>query len=637
MKVVKKLPAFSIPLTIGLLLLVSILSTPLLVSAENNYSFLPSTPTPTLDGNITNIEWQDAIKFDSTLNGQSASAYVSSNASNLYFGLNYSTDSFVQLNMTAPVNASIDYDPALNRTHDFLALQIDTNLDATDLGTEESPDDMLVYNQYIANASYDGYANGNTSYPIFSDAAMNATNNGNAALLIEPGVDSVNLGYEFTKPFASDVYDLDLNVTNILQFRYVSWHNVTANASFATAIYTEWFTVQVNATGTGFANAQPITTTSITVDVSSLDDATANTIATVMKFSGYNLSTITTATNNSIADDTTYVLFLGDGISTDVINAFTEHVRLGGTGMAFLSASASSASNSLAKSFALEYKANTVLNATNATALTLDSNQFNTVLPFYTGNFLSTDTAVNGFTSSFNALDKTNLADASLVLSQNYHSYDLFSNPTNFAYDDNGNAAFDNGETLTANDTLGIAFDLLKGGRAVLAAFNPLAPATINNAGTIPLFLRMLDWTSKQTHAVIVNNFSLSNYNVTVGDKFMVNANITDLFGRSLDTTLDATVAIKIADSIYSTHSLSSIAGGAYEKSNVVVDKFGWYVVQVTAFAEGYGYAQSQTLTLFVAKAPTPFNSLADINYIIFLLSTISVVVAAVFTYKKLA
>ncbi|MHA2251760.1 MAG: hypothetical protein ACXAD7_15455, partial [Candidatus Kariarchaeaceae archaeon] len=267
-----------------------------------------SNPSPTVDGNITAIEWQDSIVLNSTIEGQDASIRVVTTNSSFYIGFNYTTTIFVPVNDTVPVNSTLNYN---NATHDWLALQIDNNLDQKDLGSISSPDDIALVDQY--NSSYfDGYANGNTSYPVFLDLNNSGTNEGNASRYDYPVDGNRHLAYEFSKPISStDINgsDFNLNKARILQFRLLLWQNSTANATFAESIQTEWFTLRVNESGTGIAS-KDLVDTKISVSLNGVPNDQFMGLETVL--SSYGFDTVVVRENYTLGEQDLAVYVLGE-------------------------------------------------------------------------------------------------------------------------------------------------------------------------------------------------------------------------------------------------------------------------------------------------------------------------------------
>ncbi|MHA2404880.1 MAG: hypothetical protein ACXADH_17940, partial [Candidatus Kariarchaeaceae archaeon] len=210
---------------IFLALIIGMVFIPIHPSADSN--LLPKIPQgdspPIIDGNIT-AEWESSFVFDTTVNSDPASVRVTTDNASLYIGFNYTTSFYVPVNDTLPVNATEDYNPS---SHNWMALQIDNNLDQAEKGTKSSPDDVLVIDQYRSEIS-DGFMNNSDDFLIINDVNNSGSNDGAGSMMNTTIDENPYLAYEYSKALSSsdtDGFDFNLEKANILQFRILVWLN----------------------------------------------------------------------------------------------------------------------------------------------------------------------------------------------------------------------------------------------------------------------------------------------------------------------------------------------------------------------------------------------------------------------------
>ncbi len=605
------------------ILLIANTNSPILAETH----FIPTAKVPPIiDGNITKQEWNSSVQLKAALGDRRATVYVTSANESLFFGLNFTNPEFEPVNASAPIN----------QTHDFVALQIDNNLDKKSLGTLDSPDDLLVVDQYN-ETSFDGFTTANGTAPIAYDTTVNGTNEGIAKRLNQTVNGETLLGYEFSKPANGNDEkgaDFKLDETNILQFRFVYWFNASANATISEAISTEWFSLRVNETGTGFALAPKTNQTNLLIDSIGKDNEEG--LKTVLNLFGYNytINKDTSVFNNTdFNKDALIVVMVGsEGYSTQNINALTDFIRNGGQAIVFLSnqtQAAKSASRTIAEKFGIEFLTNRILQNGDDVVLIPKSN-FNSKLAFSSGKSVAIDREAEAVQFTTGALNITDALNQTFIESQRFAIYNLFENLNGLVYDENGNLVADSGESYNENLSLGVGIDLQIGGRLALFPTNPLTDNYLTKADNIEYFLRLIPWANKHISRIQVNNFTLSQNNMSINTLVTISANITDIFGEKVPENVEARVVLRRAGSIQNEIDLFDAGNGIYT-GELKVSTYGWQEFEIEVFAYGYGFAQGEKLPIFVEKAPPKFNSLSDIN--IFLAITGFILTPAVFFY----
>ena len=592
--------------------------------------FLPITDVPPIiDGNITTQEWNASVQLNATIGGGRADVLLTTTNDSLFFALNFTNPEFVIVNASNPIN----------QTHDFVALQIDRNLDKKEVGTIDSPDDILVVDQYNETA-YDGSTTANATAPLQADVAVNGTNEGNAVRLNQTENGQTIVSYEFTKPANSqDVNGSDYNLkeTNILQFRFVVWFNSSANATFSDALTTEWFTLRVNETGTGFALAPRPEETRIYVDA--LGEGADEGLRSVLELYGYNFTfnkDDSVFNTTEIEDDALVIVLVGkDGYSTTYIKQLTDFVRLGGQAIVLLSNlsnSAITASKSIASNFGMQFLENRVLQ-NNGDVVTIESSKFNSRLIFTSGNSTAIDREAEAVEFTTGVLNITEALNKELIQSQKFAIYNLFEGMDDIVYDQNGNLVADPTETYNENLSLGVAMDFQLGGRLALFPTNFLQDDYLTAADNIEYLLRMVPWTSKHIGRIQVNNFTISINNATYDDVVKVTANVTDNFGEIIeDASVD--VIIKRAGEPQKRLTLFHSGNGLFT-GEFTPDTYGWQELEIDVFFYGYGFASASNVPIFVQKPDPEFNSLSDLNLFLAITGIASIAIFVI-TYTRI-
>lgn len=615
---------------IFLAFLVGMLLTPNTQGVFASQHLLPVTDTPPIiDGNITTQEWNASVQLNATLGGGHADVLLTTTNDSLFFALNFTNPEFVIVNASNPIN----------QTHDFVALQIDNNLDKKDLGTSDSPDDIIIVDQYNGTA-YDGRTTANSSLPIEADIAVNGTNEGNAVRLNQTVDGETILSYEFSKPSSStDSQGADYNLenTHILQFRFVYWFNSSANATFADATVTEWFTLRVNETGTGFALAPRPAETRIYVDA--LGENNEEGLKAVLELYGYNYTlnkddSVFNTTN--IEEDALVIVMIGeDGYPSRYIDELTNFIRNGGQAVVMLSNASSSAitaSNAIADKFSVDFLENRVLQDGND-IVTIPSANFNSRLAFVSGNSTAINREAQNVEFSTGVLNITSTLEQELIQSQDFAIYNLFEGLSNLVYDRDGDLSAGASETYNENLSLGIGMDLQLGGRLTMFPANFLDDNYLTAGDNIEYLLRLLPWAAKHISRIQVNEFTISINNATYDDIIQISANITDNFGEivedaSVDVVLLRTGSPQLRITLV--HSGNGIFTGEFTPSTR-----GWQELEIDVFAYGFGFASSENLPFFVRGPDPVFNSLSDVNIFLVITGVASIVVF-VFTYNRI-
>ncbi|MCH8907468.1 MAG: hypothetical protein IH840_10300 [Candidatus Heimdallarchaeota archaeon] len=610
---------------------------------------LPETTTaPIIDGNVTTIEWVNSLNFSSIVAGKNASVFVTSLNDNLYIGFNTTTDRFILVNNTLPDTAEntndtnglwndrgVDYN---NATHDWFMLQIDNNLDRESIGTESSPDDAIIIDQYD-NSSYDGYLNGNSTHPTNQDLANNGTNDGNAVRLNYTLDDQEYFSYEFQKPLNqldTNGSDFLFDQSKVLQFRFTIWSNQTANATIDQGSSSEWFSMRINETGTGFALKDAINTTlSITLSV---DEAGKyNALTTILEH--YQFSVNARSISEFGSDSLNIVIFgSGSNQTQSRMKELAALLSLGGTALIFASADSTGQSNLILDELNVEFLPNQVLtldddgNKTSKLVIT----EFNSDLPFIEGNTSITNEQVNALTWStagFNISSANNLTAQRYFLSQEYRLYDLFELPPMTVYDANNDGNISDGET-NFGLSVGFAVDLLKGGRiVVLPSSSMLENDNIIQADNIDWLLRLIPWNNRIVNTLQIHSTKLNRHVVEVGDSIKFTNNVTDEFGNSLGN-INVDVQIVLVGNTIISATPKQIGTSSIYEAEITVDRNGHLNIESFAFALGYGFIQGQILSIISERQVGSFNDLSDLSLImsIIFLATIGLIVI---TLKK--
>ncbi len=596
------------------------------IVSSNPSQILPVTAPPTLDGNVTTSEWQNSASFNGTLGNFPASVYVTStNTSNLYFALNFTNPKFIPVNASNPVN----------QTHDFMALQIDNNLDTANLGTKASPDDVMVIDQYNTSA-IDAFTSTNTSKPFTYDVSANGTQNGSGKRLKINSTGQV--GYEFTKPlYGSDLkgHDFNINNTGVLQFRFVSWFNQSATANFSTAVTTKWFQVRLNSTGTGFAKAPREANTKVYFE--NIGGSANPSLVNLFNAYGFNLTvnTVDSIFNKTFDKNALVIVSISkNGYSQNYIDGLINFVKNGGHAMVFLSTDSSSSlssSQSITSKLNIQLLNNVVLQK-NQTSLNLTG--FNQKLPFLKGNSTFTNAVPSNvsFDSSF-ALNLTTVHSGGYVLDQRGMTYPMFTQ-SNLIYDSNGNKKADDKTVLNDNLTLASTTDLEFGGRISLLPANLISNNFISKDGNFKYLLRMMPWSAGQIYRLNLNSFVMSTHNTSLGTTIRLTANVTNNFFTPLNQAVSVQITVRRAGSPITHVTLLPEQNGSFV-GELKMQTFGWFTVDILSSSYGYGFATTKSQAMFISKPLPTYNSLSDLNMVLVVLGLVIPVAVIIYFYTK--
>ena len=117
---------------------------------------------------------------------------------------------------------------------------------------------------------------------------------------------------------------------------------------------------------------------------------------------------------------------------------------------------------------------------------------------------------------------------------------------------------------------------------------------------------------------------------VTRNDKITVNVNLTDGLGTPLVNSeeLDLQVEITLGGNIIDKTQLSGT--GPVYTGEFTVSYFGWLNMDTTAFLEGFGFAEGDTIALFSQNTINPYNDLSNIAPFLVAVFVISIMIVAV-------
>lgn len=634
---------------------------------------------PEIDGNITSSEWQNSLLFNITLVGEDAAIRVTTNQTHMFIGFNYTTTDFSPVNNTVPAfnntiaNYTLGYN---NQTHDWFAFVFDNNLDmafdevSNVIGTSSSPDDVVVVDQY--NGSYyDGYAAGESEVLFRPDSSIlyNGTvdpedtagiNNETISLGINGTLlegnegssdvflgsmnttdgETTTLSYELIKPLSSGDnlgYDFNIETTRMLQFKLLYFDNAQANSSMTSGVttfdHTEWFSLRVNETGNGVA-LKSAEEASVNLLVSDENSDAYDGMRTILSSYGFEVNSISSITENSTLESfdlNILVLDAATELTTDNLDDLESYLSLGGQALVLLSGESSVLSRNLANRLGVTFLPNSVLlpDTVNESISSIEIDAFKTELPFSTQMSPYTSYDVNSLNFTTSALNISTLLDASrkYVFSQEYMVYDLFELPANLIYDRDDNGLADDDES-TAGLSLGFALDLLKGGRITVLPSNALfddTQLTLND--NIPFLLRLLPWTSRLIDTIEVHEVNVDRHAIELNDEITVSANVTDGFGNELSEDPTILIELNIAGTIPKEVTLEKSSGSMYTATFDINDQ-GYYELEITAMLENYGFAEGDTISVFVENKIGSFNDLSQLDpflIALFLLSVIAV------------
>ncbi len=616
-----------------ILLIILVLSISILAQAHmlaGDPTILPrigeGTQPPQIDGNLTATEWQDSVIFNTTISGYDAQIRVLSDASNLYIGFNYTSSSFVPVNNTS-YNESVNINP---QSHDWVALQIDNNLDQKNYATETSPDDIMVVDQLNSSLNYDGFLNGSTS-GFFMDTNSSGTQDGTAIRANS----SSSLSYEFKKSHKStdkNGFDFNLN-QRIFQFRLSVFFNETSNTSLSNAISTEWFALRINETGTGLA-IKSVSNTTIAVNIIDAEPSEFLGLETTLNLFGFNATIYRdNFTIDKTADLNIFVLGNKAKLGSERLEQINDYMKLGGKMMIFLSNEAAPLSSDISESLGVKYLPNSVLTTKDGNATSeLTINNFGDDLVFLNNHTIATDSMVNNVTLSSAALNITDTMNKTAnpyVLYQDFIRYDLFKSDGLF-YDSNDNSIIDDNE-VNNGLSLGVAFDLMEGGRiSLFPSTSLIANDYLTKSDNMIMLLRMIPWNARLVNTLEIHSTSISSHVVNKGDMVDVSVNVTDEQGNAVSVTVNA--YLYQATGIRDSAQLSS--SGTMFTGKLNVSKNGAYIIKTVAKLNGYGFAKGEDQNLFANSIINLKNDLSYINWFLAAVFAISIVMVILIIIK---
>ncbi len=609
---------------------------------------------PQLNGNLT-AEWDDSVRFDAVFNGNEANVFVQVNGSHVFVAFNYTSTSspLIPVNDTLPnyPGYTLDYN---NATHDWLALQFDNNLDRENIATEDSPDDILSIDQY-RNETFDGLIQGNITHPIVNDVDANSTNIGTSEgtgfrsnyseFVFVNEVDELEhftTVYEFAKPLASgDINgsDIDVYKTNILQFKFLSWMNQTANETTSFSQSTEWFTMRLNDTGTGI-NTKLLNETRIDVFMAAQDIPEFSGFNTILDQYGFDTTIRVNASASDLTQNDLSILLLGStGFSESEIQNLIDDVKIGGTLLVFLNGEAT-ISSTIAEKFGLSYLSNNIIvpasrinQSDNLLSLT-----FSNDLSFIDDPSPVTNKSISNVnmttTKGFNI---TGLNDKSInpyILSQDYYLYNLFDLPSNSVYDENDDLIVD--ETESNNGlSAGVAIDFIQGGRTVIFPSSMIATNTNITEGDFATYLlRLIPWVSRTINTLDLQEMTIDTHHVKPKGSVSLAINITDGFGSSFPDSIKLNVTSRLLFGGNYIKTVTLEGSGSYYSNEMIIPRVGFMTIKTVAFLAGYGFVEGPNQELVSEHSVGTFNNLSNLSYVLagFFIMTVLVVVI---TYQK--
>ncbi|MCE7736753.1 MAG: hypothetical protein GPJ54_17860 [Candidatus Heimdallarchaeota archaeon] len=610
---------------------------------------------PQINGNLT-TEWEDSIRLETNFNGESASIFVQVNGDTVFIGFNYTSSSaFISVNDTEPVNSTIDYNSVTkfnNATHDWLVLQFDNNLDRENIGTAESPDDVISIDQY-RNETFDGIIAGNTTHPFLRD--VNTTLGGTDDVTAFRSnysdfefindIDQVEVFtnvYEFSKPIASgdnNGSDLNLATTNILQFKLLYWMNSTANSTIDSAQTTEWFTLRLNDTGTGIAT-KSLNETRLDLLISDIDSLDFSAFSTVIDQYGFDLNSASNSSfiNPATNDLTIIVLGSSSALSISDVQKAVDQLKIGGSILIFLN-NASSISSSVAELFGLTYLNNGLIatgTSENESSSVFDATATSEVA-FPNSPSSVTNRSISTIELQSNAFNITELNDKDehpFVLSQDYHLYDLFDLPADLVYDADSDGIIGENETLNGISA-GVAIDLQKGGRvALFPTSDIISNENFAEGDFLTYLLRLLPWNAKTMNTLLVQSLEIDTNNITPGNDINLDINVTDGFGDVFDNAMQITVTSNLlfGGNVIKTTEFSG--SGSIYTAALEVTRTGFMTITTLVFLEGYGFVEGDKHEIVSESSVNNFNDLDDLSFVLVILFLATIAIVAL-TYFK--
>lgn len=612
-----------------IILIVSVFSRSALVGADS--TIIPTIGeggiVPTIDGNLTSFdtEWLDSVVLNTTISGYDTSIRILSDETNLYIAFNYTSANYVPVNGTSYNSTS---DQNLD-THDWIALQIDNNLDQKTYGTASSPDDVVVIDQ-MNSSSYDAYANG-TSFAYFADTVANGTDDGNAVSANTTIGSEDNLVYEFIKPHnVLDTNGSDYNLDRrILQFKISLFFNTTSNSSLSKAASSPWFSMRINETGTGIA-LESASNTTISINIVG-DDTDGKYFGLNTSLSLFGFDTTVVTNNFSVNDDVYLNIFViteNSVISEAQFDALKAYLGLGGKAIFFLSNASTSVSDDVAEKFNMDFLPNEIFD-NNETMLQLTAADLVT-MPYLGETSLTTNTSVSSMTftsSAFNTSSSFNKTENPYVYFQDYHVYNLFDTTFEIAYNTS------EGQIVSDDISLGVSFDLLKGGRITLFPSTSMVSADyLTVEDNLIYLLRLLPWNSRIVNTLQVNSVEINANHYNVTDVLSITVNVTDEYGADVSASVIST--LHLATTTIGTSELTGT--GSIYTGTITIVQDGSMTLKTFAFKEGYGFAEGVDQELLVNEDVSLGNELSKLSFwlVIIFLTSIAMVVYIIMKTK---
>ena len=630
------------------ILSVLILSSFTTINTSANDYVLPvvnSDNSPIVDGNITRSEWNSSVSYETTLHGIDTTIYVVANDSHLNIGFNMSSDTFNSVNDTLSINSTIGFN---NDTHDWFAIVIDNNLDkefsSSSYGTSMSPDDVIVIDQYKSGA-YDAFANGSStqnfipdnssltySHTDANDTTFTTKINGSSGVQNVNSARNISLGqvyYEITKPLNSldeQGYDFSIDALKIVQFKLLYFQDLQANNTLANSESnldtSPWFALRLD--DREFQNTvKPLNTTNINLIHNTNQISDIDALQTISELYDLNLDIHSSVINSSLTNYDLNIVALDENtvLTQNEIDILIQYIRNGGNTMILFGSSANSKSISEALEF--EYLPNKVLINNNDSMIPINS--LNSDMSFLNQQTVYTNQTVNSLTYETSAFNITSLLNSSNkhLLGQEFMLYDLFNNPNSIAYD-LSNDGFVNTTENFESLNLGIAIDLLKGGRlSLIPSTSIIKDNVLTNQNNYQYLLKLIPWNSKVTNHIKIGDLNLDKRTLAEGERLSINLTILDAFNSSIS---DATVVLELligGNLINATEFVYNTNTQMYE-GEFIINENGFINLEITAQKIGLGFAEAQSENIFVEANVGSFNDLSDLSIIIILIFIIA-------------
>ena len=224
-----------------------------------------------------------------------------------------------------------------------------------------------------------------------------------------------------------------------------------------------WFALRLD--DREFQNTvKPLNTTNINLIHNTNQVSDIDALQTIAELYDLNLDIHSSVINSSLTNYDLNIVALDENtvLTQNEIDILIQYIRNGGNTMILFGSSANS--KSIAEALEFEYLPNKVLINNNDSMIPINS--LNSDMSFLNQQTVYTNQTVNSLTYETSAFNITSLLNSSNkhLLGQEFMLYDLFNNPNSIAYD-LSNDGFVNTTENFESLNLGIAIDLLKGGR----------------------------------------------------------------------------------------------------------------------------------------------------------------------------